>query len=70
MGSSNLDPRSLRLNLEFIAVIRSRAMAAAASAFCHHEIAHSRRIRLSEIRNRPWWQRIRDRLAWSIRRWL
>lgn len=70
MGSSNLDPRSLRLNLEFIAVIRSRAMAAAAGAFCHHEIAHSRRIRLSEIRNRPWWQRIRDRLAWSVRRWL
>ncbi len=70
VGSCNLDPRSLRLNLEFFAVIRSSAMAAAASAFCRHEILHSRRVRLSEIRNRPLWQRIRDRLAWSIRGWL
>jgi cardiolipin synthase len=70
VGSCNLDPRSLRLNLEFFAVIRSAAMAAAASAFCRHEISHSRRVRLSEIRNRPLWQRIRDRLAWSIRGWL
>ncbi len=70
VGSCNLDPRSLRLNLEFFAVIRSSAMAAAASAFCRHEISHSRRVRLSEIRNRPLWQRIRDRLAWSIRGWL
>jgi cardiolipin synthase len=70
VGSCNLDPRSLRLNLEFFAVIRSASMATAASAFCRHELAHSRRVRLSEIRNRPLWQRIRDRLAWSIRRWL
>jgi cardiolipin synthase len=70
VGSCNLDPRSLRLNLEFFAVIRSAAMASAAGAFCRHELAHSRRVRLSEIRNRPPWQRIRDRLAWSIRRWL
>jgi cardiolipin synthase A/B len=70
VGSCNLDPRSLRLNLEFFAVICSAAMADAASAFCRHELAHSRRVRLSEIRNRPLWQRIRDRLAWSIRRWL
>jgi cardiolipin synthase A/B len=70
VGSCNLDPRSLRLNLEFLAVIRSRAMAAAATAFCRHELAHSRRVRRAEIRNRPLWRRIRDRLAWSIRRWL
>jgi cardiolipin synthase len=70
VGSCNLDPRSLRLNLEFFAVIRSTAMAAAAAAFCRHELSHSRRVRLSEIRNRPLWQRIRDRLAWSIRGWL
>jgi cardiolipin synthase len=70
VGSCNLDPRSLQLNLEFFAVIRSSAMAATASAFCRHEMLHSRRVRLSEIRNRPLWQRIRDRLAWSIRDWL
>jgi len=70
VGSANLDPRSLRTNLEFVAVIFSRAMAEAATRFCRHEIQHSRRIRLTEIRRRPWWQRIRDRLAWSIRRWL
>ncbi|HEV2970040.1 MAG TPA: phospholipase D-like domain-containing protein [Pirellulales bacterium] len=70
VGSCNLDPRSLRLNLEFLAVVRSRAMAAAATAFCRHEMSHSRRIRLAEIRSRPLWQRVRDRLAWSVRRWL
>lgn len=70
VGSANLDPRSLRTNLEFVAVIFSRSMAAAATRFCRHEIARSRRIRLSEIRRRPWWQRLRDRLSWSIRRWL
>jgi cardiolipin synthase len=70
IGSANLDPRSLRTNLEFVAVVRSTPFAAAATAFCHHEIAHSDRIRLSSIRNRPCWQRVRDRLAWSIRRWL
>ncbi len=46
IGSANLDPRSLRTNLEFLAVIRSVPFAAAATAFCHHEIAHSERIRL------------------------
>lgn len=70
VGSANLDPRSLRTNLEFVAVILSRAMAAAATRFCRHEIAHSHRVRLSEIRSRPWWQRLRDRLAWSLRSWL
>ena len=71
VGSSNLDPRSLRTNLEFIAVVTSRtAMAAEATKFCRHEIQHSRRVRLAEIRNRPWWQRLRDRLAWSLRSWL
>jgi cardiolipin synthase len=70
VGSCNLDPRSLRLNMEFLAVVRSRAMAAAATGFCRHEIAHSRRVRVADIRARPLWQRIRDRLAWSVRRWL
>ncbi len=70
VGSSNLDPRSLRTNLEFVAVIFSHAMAAAANRFCRHEISHSHRVRLSEIRSRPWWQRIRDRFAWLMRRWL
>lgn len=70
VGSANLDPRSLRTNLEFVGVICSRAMAAAAMHFCLHEIRHSRRLRLSELRRRSWWQRLRDRLAWSLRRWL
>lgn len=70
VGSANLDPRSLRTNLEFVGVIFSHAMADAATNFCLHEIEHSRRIRLSEIRNRRWWQRLRDWSAWSLRGWL
>jgi cardiolipin synthase A/B len=70
VGSANLDPRSLRTNLEFVGVITSSAMAQEATKFCLHEIEHSRRVRLTEIRNRPWWQRLRDRFAWSLRQWL
>jgi cardiolipin synthase len=69
-GSSNFDARSLRWNFELIGVIRSRAMAESVSAICRHEIEHSRQLRLEDINSRHWWEKVRDRLAWSLRRWL
>lgn len=70
LGSSNLDPRSLWINLEFLAVVRSRALAAAIKDIILHELEHSRRIHLSEYMQRGCWQRIVDSLAWTVRWWL
>lgn len=70
IGSCNLDPRSLRYNLEFFAVFRSRAMAAAMRRIFRFELRNSRRVSLADCIGRPWWQRLRDRLAWSFRKWL
>jgi len=70
VGSCNLDPRSLRTNLEFVVVARSRPLAAALLGICRHEIRNSTRVTLARCQNRSWWQRIVDRLAWSVRRML
>jgi cardiolipin synthase len=70
IGSCNLDPRSLWINLEFFAVFRSRAMAGAVRRICRFEMRNSRRVTLDDCLGRPWWQRLLDRLAWSMRRWL
>ncbi len=70
IGSCNLDPRSLRLNLEFLSVIRSPAMAATIDRICRYEMRHSDRVTAAAVRRRSMWQRLRDRIAWSLRRWL
>jgi cardiolipin synthase len=70
VGSSNFDARSLRWNFELIGVVRSPAMAESVVNICRHEIAHSRRVQLEDSKNRRWWEKLRDRLAWSLRRWL
>jgi cardiolipin synthase len=70
IGSCNLDPRSLRLNTEFLAVVRSAAAAAQLKQLCSYEMQQSREVRAADCRRRAWWQRLRDRLAWSCRRWL
>jgi cardiolipin synthase len=70
LGSCNLDPRSLRTNLEFVAVARSRPLAAALLGVCRHEIKNSTRVTRAHCRKRTCWQRFLDRLAWSFRRML
>jgi hypothetical protein len=37
---------------------------------CRFEIAHSQRITLDMCNQVPWYQRLINRLAWSIRWWL
>jgi cardiolipin synthase len=69
-GSCNLDARSLRLNLEFVAVIASPALAAVMNDICAYEVRHSRRVRRRHVAGRRWWQRLRDRMAWALRWWL
>jgi cardiolipin synthase len=70
IGSCNLDPRSLRINLEFAAVIHSRAMGDAMNRIARYELRNSRRVTIDDVLRRRWWQRLLDRLAWSLRRWL
>ena len=70
IGSCNLDARSLRLNLEFFAVLHSPAMAEAVLGICQREIDASARVTPAFLRHRAWWQRTLDRTAWALRRWL
>ncbi len=70
IGSCNLDVRSLAINLEFMAVIRSDTFAAAVTAICEEDIRHSQRITAEEITVRSRWRRLLDRLAYMLRWWL
>ena len=70
VGSCNLDPRSLRLNLEFLAAIRSQEMAKAVKQICVYEIDNSDPVTLDKWHRRRWWQFLLDRIAWSLRWWL
>lgn len=70
VGSCNLDARSLWINYELLAVIRSENLARILTRIVGGEIANSKRIRLEEFRERNWWRRLVNRLAWSLRWWL
>lgn len=70
IGSSNMDPRSLWINLEFLVVIRSRLFAQAVCRICGYELRHSRRITAEDLARRSTWQRIVDFLAYAVRWWL
>ncbi|HWG41954.1 MAG TPA: phospholipase D-like domain-containing protein [Gemmataceae bacterium] len=70
VGSCNLDARSLYINFEFLAVIRSRSLARVLMGIVRQEIAHSKRVTLEQFRERNWWRWFVNRLAWSLRWWL
>lgn len=70
IGSCNLDARSLRLNLEFFAVIHSAELARLLDEVFRHEMQGSRRVTAEFIRSRSCWQRGLDRAAWALRKWL
>jgi hypothetical protein len=60
----------LWINLEFLAVIRSPALAGELTRLTDFEQSHSREITLAESRARGWGRRVLDGLAWSLHRWL
>jgi cardiolipin synthase A/B len=70
LGSTNMDARSLWINLEFIALIHSRKLAQVMNDIVAYDMAHSKRVQLREFREQSWWRRLRDRLAWALRWWL
>jgi cardiolipin synthase len=70
VGSCNLDARSLYINHEFLALIHSPRLAKALNEIVEGEIVNSRRISFKAYRARGWWDRLIDRLAWTLRWWL
>ena len=70
LGSSNLDARSLWINLEFIALIHSPKLATLMNEIVAYEMANSKRVTLRAFREQSWWRRLRNRLAWALRWWL
>jgi phosphatidylserine/phosphatidylglycerophosphate/cardiolipin synthase-like enzyme len=54
------------INYEFLAVIHSRELARTLNEIIEYEIAQSRRITIQDCERRRWWQKLIDRLAWSL----
>lgn len=67
VGSANMDPRSFQINYELLAVIRSKPFAAAITSICEHEIQESTRVTKAQLEGFSFWQRWRNRLAYSLR---
>lgn len=68
VGSSNLDPRSLRINFEIMLRIRDRELAVTARRQFEDELAlHSRQILRERLRRqRSWWTRLTQRVAYWL----
>ncbi|MCP5518115.1 MAG: cardiolipin synthase [Verrucomicrobiales bacterium] len=63
IGSSNIDPRSLRLNFEFNVEVYGRGLAAGLDAILDARKAGARRTSLAEMNRRPLPARLRDGIA-------
>jgi cardiolipin synthase A/B len=66
VGSSNIDPRSLRLNFELDLEVYSRALANQLSQRIDSKIAHGKLVTLSELRAVSFLVRLRNRLIWLV----
>lgn len=63
VGSSNLDPRSYRLNFEVACVFESAAMVTHLERWYLEHFADSHRIRKKDLAEIPKWQQLRDSVA-------
>lgn len=64
VGSSNMDPRSLRLNFELDLEIYSRDMASEIEGLIDGEIANARAVTLETLAAIPFRKRLRNRVIW------
>ncbi len=64
VGSSNLDPRSLRLNFEVDMEVLDHDMAREIEGRIAKVIETSRQVNLGQLRNRPFAARLIDRIIW------
>ncbi len=60
IGSTNWDPRSLRLNFEVNVELYSQELAARLQQLIQHRRASARELTLAEVNARPLWKRLRD----------
>lgn len=63
VGSANLDLRSLNINYELLLRVEDPGLAAEGHAAFDRDLEHSRRIVWSDWRQRPWWNKVAERLA-------
>ncbi len=64
VGSSNLDARSLRLNFEIDLEILDRDVALQVEERIGKAIETSREVNLTRLKNRPFHERLIDRIIW------
>ncbi len=64
VGSSNWDPRSLRLNFEFNLECYDTELAANLSMLIDQRVDNAHRLTLTELNDRPLAIKLRDGLAW------
>lgn len=64
VGSSNVDPRSQRLNFELDLEIYDRALAQEVAGCIDKKISTASRATLAELAKRPFWVRLRNRFVW------
>ncbi|MCP4037829.1 MAG: cardiolipin synthase, partial [bacterium] len=63
IGSSNLDPRSLRLNFEFNLEVCGGAFPRELECHFEQALAQSTEVSLEQLEARPLWMRLRDAFA-------
>ena len=66
VGSSNLDPRSLRLNFELDLEVYSRPLALELSSRIDRLLSNAHQVTLAELDGRPFWRRLRNRIIWLV----
>lgn len=64
IGSSNIDPRSLRLNFELDLEVYDRTIAQEIETKVDKIIAQAERITLRMVRRDPFWIRLRNKVVW------
>lgn len=64
VGSSNIDPRSLRLNFEIDLEIFDTATAQEISRRIDKHVATGEQVKLEDLKKRPFYRRLADRIVW------
>ncbi|TXR50068.1 phospholipase D-like domain-containing protein [Phyllobacterium endophyticum] len=64
VGSSNLDPRSLRLNFEVDLEVMDAAFASEVDGLIQKTLASAKPVLLQSLRARSFWVRLLDRIIW------
>ncbi|CAG0938864.1 cardiolipin synthase A/B [Gammaproteobacteria bacterium] len=70
VGSANWDPRSLRLNFEYVVECYSAALAASLESIIAAKLDGAHELSRAELDARPLWRKLRDGIAWLMQPYL